>query len=36
VNTVINLRFHKLLGSSSVAAQVAAYQEGLSSMKKFS
>jgi hypothetical protein len=32
VNTVINLRFHKMLGSSSVAAQLAASQEGLSPM----
>jgi hypothetical protein len=33
VNTVMNLRVHKMLGSSWVAAQLAAYQEGLSSMK---
>jgi hypothetical protein len=32
VNTVMNLRFHKMLGSSCVAAQLAASQEGLSSM----
>jgi hypothetical protein len=32
VNTVMNLLFHKMLGSSRVAAQLAASQEGLSSM----
>jgi hypothetical protein len=33
VNTIMNLQFHKLLGNSSVAAQLAASQEGLSSME---
>jgi hypothetical protein len=33
VNTVMNLRFHKMLGISEVAAQLAASQEGLGSMK---
>jgi hypothetical protein len=33
VNTVMNLGFHKMLGSSWVAAQLAASQEGMSSMK---
>jgi hypothetical protein len=32
VNTVMNLRFHKMLGSSWVAAQLTASQEGLSSV----
>jgi hypothetical protein len=32
VNAVMNLQFHKMLGSSRVAAQLAASQEGLSSM----
>jgi hypothetical protein len=32
VNTVMNLRFHKMLGSSGVDAQLAASQEGLRSM----
>jgi hypothetical protein len=31
VNTVINFGFHKMLGSSRVAAQLASSQEGLSS-----
>jgi hypothetical protein len=34
VNMVLNLRFQKMLGSSSVAAQLVAPQEGLSSMSK--
>jgi hypothetical protein len=34
VNTVMNLRVHKMLGSSRVAAQLAASQEGLSSMSE--
>jgi hypothetical protein len=34
VNTVMNFRFHKMLGSSRVAAQLAASQEGLSSMSE--
>jgi hypothetical protein len=33
VNTVMNFGFHKMLGSSQVAAQLAASQEGLSYMK---
>jgi hypothetical protein len=33
VNTVMNLVFHKMLGRSWVAAQLAASQEGLSSMR---
>jgi hypothetical protein len=33
LNMVMNLRAHKLLGSSSVAAELAASEEGLSSMK---
>jgi hypothetical protein len=33
VNTVMILGFHKLLGSSSVAAQLSASQEGLSAVK---
>jgi hypothetical protein len=33
VNTVMNLGFHKMFGISSVAAQMAASQEWLSSMK---
>jgi hypothetical protein len=33
VNTVTNLRFLKILGNSLVAAQLAASQEGLSSVK---
>jgi hypothetical protein len=36
VNTVTNLRVPKLLRSSSVATQLAASQEGLSSMKSAS
>jgi hypothetical protein len=32
VNTVLNLRFHKMLGDPCIAAQLAASQEGLSSM----
>jgi hypothetical protein len=32
VNAVMNLRVPKMLGSSRVAAQLAASQEGLSSM----
>jgi hypothetical protein len=34
VNTVMNFRVKKVLGSSSVAAQLAASQEGLSSVSK--
>jgi hypothetical protein len=34
VNAVMNHRFHKMLGSSCVAAQLAASQEGLSSMSE--
>jgi hypothetical protein len=34
VNTVMNLRFHKTLGSSRVAAQLTASQEGFSSMSE--
>jgi hypothetical protein len=34
VNAVMNLRVHKMLGSSRVAAQLAASQEGLSSMSE--
>jgi hypothetical protein len=34
VNTVMNLRFHKMLGSSLVAELLAASQEGLSSVSK--
>jgi hypothetical protein len=34
VNAVMNLLFHKMLGSSRVAAQLAAFQEGLSSMSE--
>jgi hypothetical protein len=34
VNTVMNLRgFHKMLGSSWVAVQLSASQEGISSME---
>jgi hypothetical protein len=34
VNTVMNFRgFHKMLGNSSVAVQLAVSQEGLSSME---
>jgi hypothetical protein len=33
VNTVMNLRFHKMLGHFLVAARLAASQEGLSSME---
>jgi hypothetical protein len=33
VNTVMNLRVHKMLGNSSAAAQLAASHEGLSSME---
>jgi hypothetical protein len=33
VNKVMNLRFHKILGISGVAAKLAASQEGLSSME---
>jgi hypothetical protein len=32
-NTVMNFRVHKLLGSSLVPAQLAASQDGLSSIK---
>jgi hypothetical protein len=32
VNMLMNLRVHKMLGSSRVAAQLAASEEGLSSM----
>jgi hypothetical protein len=35
VNTVVNLRFHKMLGSSRVAVQLAAPQEGFSSLCKY-
>jgi hypothetical protein len=35
VNAVMNLRFHKMLGSSWVAAQLAASLEGLSSMSEW-
>jgi hypothetical protein len=35
VNTVLNLRFHIMLGSSCGAAQLAAPQEGLSSVRKY-
>jgi hypothetical protein len=34
VTMAVNLRFHKMLGSSSVAAQLVASQEGLSSMSE--
>jgi hypothetical protein len=34
-NTVMNLRFHKILGCSWVATQVAASQEGLISMSLY-
>jgi hypothetical protein len=34
VNTVMNFGFHKMLGSSRVAAQLAASQEGLSSVSE--
>jgi hypothetical protein len=33
VNTVWTVGFHKMLGNSWIAAQLAAFQEGLSSMK---
>jgi hypothetical protein len=33
VNTVMNRRFHKILGISRVAAQLAVSLEGLSSMR---
>jgi hypothetical protein len=33
VNTVITIRFHKMLGSSRVAAQLVGSKEGLSSVK---
>jgi hypothetical protein len=33
VNKVMNFGFHKMLGTSLIAAQLAASQEGLSSMK---
>jgi hypothetical protein len=33
VNTVVNLGFHKIVGSSRVGAQLAASQERLRSMK---
>jgi hypothetical protein len=33
VNTVVNLRFHKIFGNSSVAEQLAASQEGLCSVE---
>jgi hypothetical protein len=35
VNAAINLGFHKTLGSSWVAAQLAASQEGLRSMSEW-
>jgi hypothetical protein len=35
VNTVMKLRFHKMLGNPWVAAQLAASQEGLSSMSEW-
>jgi hypothetical protein len=35
VNAVMNLRVHKMLGNSRVAAQLAASQEGLSSMSDY-
>jgi hypothetical protein len=35
VNTAMNLGFHKMLGSSWVAAQLTASQEGLSSMSEW-
>jgi hypothetical protein len=35
VNTIMNLWFHKILGSSWVVAQLAASQEGLSSMSEW-
>jgi hypothetical protein len=35
VNAVMNLRVLKMLGSSRVAAQLAAFQEGLSSMSEW-
>jgi hypothetical protein len=34
VITVMNLRFHKMLGSSCVAAELGASQEGLTSMSE--
>jgi hypothetical protein len=34
VSTVMNLRFHKMLVSALVVAQLAASQEGLSSMSE--
>jgi hypothetical protein len=34
VNTVMNSGFHKMLGSSRAAAQLAASQKGLSSMRE--
>jgi hypothetical protein len=33
VNTVMNTGFHKMMGSSRIAAQLEASQEGLRSMK---
>jgi hypothetical protein len=36
VNTVMNLGFHKMLGNSCVAAQLAVSQEGLTSMESVS
>jgi hypothetical protein len=33
VNTVMNFTFHKILGSSRIAAQLAVSQEGLRAMK---
>jgi hypothetical protein len=35
VNTVMNFGFHEMLGSNSAAAQLAASQEGLSSMSDY-
>ena len=32
VNTIMNLGFHKMLGTSGIVAQLAASEEGLSSM----
>jgi hypothetical protein len=36
VNSVLNLQFHKMLGSSRVGAQLAVSQEGFSFIKLFS
>jgi hypothetical protein len=35
-NTVMNVEFRKMLGSSRIAAQLVAFQEGLSCMKSVS